>query len=67
MRTMPAVENAATRFNAKTVTRRRGLDSLFGEKPVGMRHAEVQVVAEYGPADVTAARPYSEDEADCLL
>lgn len=29
MGTMPTVENAATRF-----------DSLFGEKPVGARHAE---------------------------
>lgn len=130
MRTMPTVENAATWFNAKTVTHHLDVvnrqtasivdtrtaegstvrfynacgfefmtlksddvstrfDSLFGEKLGGVRHAEdgrlyailkdgdstreepvglfpftdVQV----GPADVTATRPYSEDEADYLL
>lgn len=159
MKSMPTEENAATWFNAKTVTHhldvvdRRAasivdtrtaegstvriynadgfefmtltsdnvstrFDNLFGEKPVGARHAEdgrlyailkdgdsireepvdlfpfadvqvgpscefgrriTAVVVEYGPADVTvslvapfaelvtATRPYSEDEADCLL
>lgn len=159
MKSMPTEENAATWFNAKTVTHhldvvdRRAasivdtrtaegstvriynadgfefmtltsdnvstrFDTLFGEKLVGARHAEdgrlyailkdgdsireepvdlfpfadvqvgpscefgrriTAVVVEYGPADVTvslvapfaelvtATRPYSEDEADCLL
>ena len=156
---MPTVENAATWFDAKTVTHHLDVvdrqtasivdtrtaegstvrfynadgfefmtlksdsvstrfDSLFGEKLVGARHAEdgrlyailkdddrtreepvdlfpfvdvqvgsncefgrriTAVAVEYGPADVTvsliapfaelvtAARPYSEDEADYLL
>lgn len=47
-------------------------DSLFGEKPVGTRHAEDGTREE--PVDlfpfaelVTATRPYSESEADFLL
>lgn len=133
MKSMPTVENAATWFNAKTVTHHLdvvdrqaasivdtrtvegstvrfynadGFDSLFGRKSVGTRHAEdgrlyailkdgdstreepvdlfpfadvqvgptckfgrriTKVVVEYGPADVTATRPYSESEADWLL
>lgn len=130
MGTMPTVENAATWFNAKTVTHHLDVvdtrtaegstvrfynacgfefmtlksddvstrfDSLFGEKLVGARHAEdgdstreepvglfpfvdvqvgptckfgrriTAVDVEYSPADVTATRTYSEDEADYLL
>lgn len=56
-------------------------DDRTREEPVGLfPFADVQVgpncefghritavAVEYGPADVTATRPYSEDEADYLL
>lgn len=58
-------------------------DSLFGEKPVGARHAEdgrLYAILKGGDSTreepvgpfpfaelVTATRPYSEDEADYLL
>lgn len=77
MRTMPAVENAATWFNAKTVTHRHDVIDRQTTSIVDTRTAEgstckfgrriTAVDVEYGPADVTATRPYSEDEADYLL
>lgn len=134
MEKTPAVENAARTVEPSTVRIHNAagfesttptsddvstrFDSLFGEKPVGARHAEdgrlyailedddrtreepvdlfpfadvqvgpncefgrriTAVAVEYGPAEatvspiapfaksVTATRPYTESEADCLL
>lgn len=99
MKSTPTVENATTWFNAQTVTHHLDLDvdvdtrtdegstvrfkPLFGEKLVGVRHAEDGRLyailkdddrTREEPVDlfpfaglVTATRPYAEDEADYLL
>lgn len=65
MRTMPTVENAATWFNAKTVTHR--LDVVDRQAEDGRLYAILKDGDSTREEPVTATRPYSEDEADYLL
>lgn len=57
MGTTPTVENAVTRFDARTA---EGPNCGFGRRIPA-------VAVEYGPAAVTASRPRSESEADFPL